>query len=761
MSSPAPGASGTPGASGATHRGATAAPDRSLSRRGFVGLGAAVAAVPLLPRPASAATPAASPAAYADPVPYRSIHTSRPPDPAAVLLGSPGYEVHADGVGDDTAAVQAALDEASRRGQANGLGDILLGARDFPKGDGGGVVLVPEGSYRLTSRVTVPDSVRVIGYGRRRPLFVLAAHTPGYADGTPREMFGFLRRPVGGPVSYANNDTFGSGLINLDLRIEPGNPDALAVRFGGAQLCVLQDLDIEVGEGLAGIDHNANLIQRVRVFGGDVGLQAYAASAGWQTTLLDCRFEGQRRAAVTMFNDAKLTVVRAVVARTPRGFESFPDQWQHLYVERSHFDAVTDAVAVLNDSTSIPGAENDLIRLGNQFTLLDCTTTATPTLLRRAQSGTRTGGPGDGVVRELTYGLRVEDALTGAESRRDGVSVQTASGVSADRVRSVLRTDAPPPPPVEEWVSVADVARRMGRTIGRGADDLAVFQAAVDRHDTVFVPIGQYHLSDTLALHTRSRLIGLHPRQTWLRTVDAHPHFGDPDRPRALLSTPHGGRNHVSGLGLDTAEQTPGAVSLLWRSGPGSQLADITTQFVKWHPEGAAETGNPGYTYRGRHKHSIWVRGGGGTFANIWSANGWSDNGLLVQDTAIPARLYELSVEHHERREVVLSAVAHWEFLALQTEDHIHGWRSQAAVLDRCRDLLFANSVFFRVATVLGPHPSAMSVRDSRRITLRGNRGYRDKTPEFTQWGAAVTDARTGRRVPEPEFTLIEIGGGR
>ncbi|WP_199546252.1 glycosyl hydrolase family 28-related protein [Streptomyces sp. N35] len=729
---------------------------RSLSRRGFVALGAGVAAVPLLPRPATAAG-----TRYGDPVAYRSIHTGRPPDPAAVLLGGPGFEVHADGVGDDTAAVQAALDEASRRGQANGLGDILLGARDFPKGDGGGVVLVPAGTYRLTSRVTVPDSVRVIGYGAKRPLFVLGAHTPGYADGIPREMFGFLRRPVGGPVSYANNDTFGSALVNLDLRIEPGNPDALAVRFGGAQLCILQDLDIEVGEGLAGIDHNANLIQRVRVFGGEVGFQAYAASAGWQTTLLDCRFEGQRTAAVTMFNDAKLTVVRAVVARTPRGFASFPGQWQHLYIEDSHFDAVTDAVAVLNDSTSIPGAENDLIRLANQLTLLNCTTTATETLLLRAQSGTRTSGPGSGIVRELTYGLRVESALSADESRRDGVYLSDTRGVTGERIRAMLRTDAAPPPPVEDWVSVADVAERMGRAIGQGADDLAVFQAAVDRHDTVFVPIGRYHLSGTLALRTRSRLIGLHPRQTWLRTVDAHPNFSDPDRPRALLSTPYGGRNHISGLGLDTAERTPGAVSLLWRSGPGSQLSDLTTQFVKWHPEGAAETGNPGYTYRGRHKHSIWVRGGGGTFANIWSANGWSDNGFLVENTAVPSRLYELSIEHHELREVVLRNVVGWDFLGLQTEDHIHGWRSRAVELDRCRDLLFANSVLFRVATVLGPHPYAMSVRDSRRITLRGNRGYRDKTPEFTQWGAAVTDARSQRHVPEPEFTLIEIEGGR
>jgi hypothetical protein len=714
----------------------------SLSRRGFVALGAGVATLPLLPELATAER------GFRDPVSFGSVYRDRPPDPTAVVLGGPGFETHGDGVGDDTAAVQAAVDEASRRGIANKLGDILGGARDFPHGDGGGVVLVPEGRYRLSAPVNVWDSVRVIGYGARRPVFVLGDNTSGYATGTAKELFGFRRRPVGGPVAYANNDTFGTAMVNVDLEIRPGNPDAMGVRFGGAQLCLLQDMDIDVGDGLSGIDHNANLIHRVRVTGGEVGLAAYAASAGWQTTVLDCRFTGQRQAAVTMFNDAKLVVVRAVVSDTPRGFESFPGQWQHLYVQDSHFDRVSDVAVVLNDSTAVPGAEDERIRLSNQLTLLNCTTTATRDLVLLAQSGARTRAAAR--VREVTHGLRVERALTAREHRSEGVHADVVPG--AQRIESMLRSDTPLPP--GDWVSVADVAARMGHTIGAGGDDLAVFQAAVDRHRTVFVPMGQYRFTGTLKLRRDTNLIGLHPRQTWLLATDGHRNFTDPDRPRALVETPRGGRNTVSGIGLDTARQTAGAVNILWRSGENSYLADVTTQFVKWHPE-EAPSGDPGYTYRGAHKYGVWVHGGGGTFANVWSMNGWAENGFLAESTDVPASLYELSIEHHETREVVLRGVSNWRFLGLQTEDHIYGWRSQAVEIDRCRDLLFANSVLFRVATVLGPYPHAVSVRDSARITLRGNRGYRDKTPEFTQWGAALTDHR--RTVPEVEFTLIEV----
>ncbi|PZF79801.1 glycosyl hydrolase family 28-related protein [Jiangella anatolica] len=726
-----------------------------LSRRSLLAIGAGLAAAPLLPVSAARAVDWSG----VDPTVFGSTLTGLPADPTAVVLGSPGFTTHADGVGDDTAALQAAVDEASRRGIANKLGDILGGARDFPHGDGGGVVLVPEGTYRLSAPVNVWDSVRIVGYGARRPVFVLGASTPGYATGTPRDLFSFRRRPFGGPVTYANNDTFGSGLVNFDIRVEPGNPDTFAVRFAGAQLCILQDLDIHVGEGHTGIDHNANLIQRVRVFGGEIGFHAYAASAGWQTTVLDCRFEGQRRMNVRLFNDAKLVVVRTVFAGAPRAIESAVDQWQHLYLQDSHFQDIGDAAVVLNESSSIPGAENELIRGSNQLTVLNCTAAGTRDLLLLAQTGARTRTrTTPSRIKELTYGLRVERALTGQETRRDGVHADVVGTAGTAWTQRILRTDVPSLPPVSSWTSVADVAASMGRTIGAGADDREVFQAAVDRYDTVYVPIGLYLLSDTLRLRRTSNLIGLHPRQTWLRAVDGHPNFSDPDAPRALVETPRGGRNIVIGLGLDTAEQTPGSANVLWQSADGSYLADITTQFIKWHPEDVS-SGDPGYTYRGRHKYNVWVRGGGGTIANVWAAAGWSDNGLFVEHTDEPARVYEVSVEHHETREVVLRGVSGWQFLGLQTEDHIYGWRSQAVEIVSSSDLLFANSVFFRVATVLGPYPYAVSVQDSERIWLRGNRGYRDKTPEFTQWGAGAIDHDTGRIVPEIEFAYVEIAG--
>ncbi|MFI6821916.1 glycosyl hydrolase family 28-related protein [Micromonospora sp. NPDC050187] len=732
----------------------------------------AVALVPAaVPGPTAAAVPtgatsAAAPPASASASAGASVYRTMPTDPTAVVLGSAQFPVHGDGVGDDTASVQAAIDEASRRGGENGLGNIVGGARGVTVGDGGGVVFVPEGRYRLSRRVDLHASVRLIGFGAKRPEFHLGESTPGFQEGNQSFLFVATRRPYqpGTTPTFGNNDTFGTGLVNLDIRIGAGNPAAVAVRFSGAQMFVLQDLDIHVGDGYAGIDHNANLIQRVRVDGGAVGLLAYAASPGWQTTLLDTTFTGQREAAIRLHTDSKLSLIRNRFADAPAGIVANPGQTQRLYVQDSVFENIAGPAITLNDNEAIPGGtEPDLIRAQNQLNVVNTGVTRAGALLTTVPSGRTWAGPGSSyLVRDATLGLRVHDAL-GADERRQAGVVVSAVPAAPPSFKRLLTSDIPLPPATDSWVNLAEYAAARGVTVGTGTrDDHAIFQQAVDRYDTVYVPMGQYLIGDTLRLRPKSNLIGLHPRQTWLKLPDGSPAFSDPDRPKAMIETPRGGTNHVTGLGLDSAQQTPGAVQVLWRSGARSHLADTLTQFVKWHPEqtqpGDPSAGDPGYQYRGRHKYNFWVQGGGGTFVNLWSVAGWADNGFLVEDTSVRGRVYEVSVEHHEHREVVLRRVRNWEFHALQTEDHIYGWRSQAVELDDVHDVLFGNTVFFRVATVLGPYPYAVGIRNSSGIVIRGTRGYRPDNTANTRWGATIADVVTGRTVGELEVAYLGVG---
>jgi hypothetical protein len=694
-----------------------------------------------------------------------SVYTVMPQDDGAVLLGSEEFPVHGDGVGDDTAVIQAAIDEASRRGGENWLGNIVAPARGLGVGDGGGLVFVPEGRYRVSARINLHASVRVIGFGAERPEFYVAPETPAYGSGEPEFVFAATRRPVdfSGEVSFGNNDTFGTGLVNVDLSVGAGNPDAIGVRFSGAQMFLLQDVDIDMGDGYAGIDHNANLMQRVNVRGGRVGLLAFAASPGWQTTIMDSSFTEQSEVAILLHTDAKLSLVRTLVADTARGIVANPGQSQRLHIEDSVFERIGGPAITMNGSESLPAAgEGDLIRAQNQLNIVNTGVIDAGALLRTQPSGRTWAVPGPAsLVPDATLGLRVADALGADEERTDDVQV-SAQPVGRAALDRLLVSDVPLPPRSGEWVSVVDFAEDRGLQVGRGGDDTAVFQAAIDTHHTVYVPLGRYSITDTLRLGRGDSLIGLHPRQTWLTLPDHAAAFADREAPAAIVETPDGGTNVVSGIGLDTNATNPGAAQVRWRSGTGSLLSDIATQFVKWAPDvtapGDPGGGDPGYAYRGDTRYNFWIDGGGGTFVNLWAIAGYADNGFFAEHTKVPATLYQLSIEHHRYREVVLHDVTGWRFHALQTEDHIYGWESQAVEIVDSRDIRFANSVFFRVATVLGPYPYAIGIERSTDIVVRGTRGYRDTNVANTRWGATIRDIETGREVPEIDVAYLAVG---
>jgi len=93
-----------------------------------------------------------------------SVITTRLDDAKAVYLNAPEFAVHGDGTTDDSSALQAAIDKAE--GEAHE-----------------GIVFVPAGRYQLTRTVYVWPGVRIFGYGTTRPVFLLAANTPGFQKG--------------------------------------------------------------------------------------------------------------------------------------------------------------------------------------------------------------------------------------------------------------------------------------------------------------------------------------------------------------------------------------------------------------------------------------------------------------------------------------------------------------------------------------------------------------------------------------------------
>jgi len=99
----------------------------------------------------------------------------------AVYLTQDQFLVRGDGNADDSAAIQAAVDKVQQT-------------------TGEGILFVPEGRYRVTRTIYVWPGVRLIGYGGKRPVFVLADKTPGFQQGIGC-MFFFTGRRLDGSAS--------------------------------------------------------------------------------------------------------------------------------------------------------------------------------------------------------------------------------------------------------------------------------------------------------------------------------------------------------------------------------------------------------------------------------------------------------------------------------------------------------------------------------------------------------------------------------
>jgi hypothetical protein len=148
-----------------------------------------------------------------------SIYKDRLNDPEAVYFTPGNFKITADGSTDVSDELQKAI-------------DLIKNEKNF------GILFIPEGKYRISKTIYIPKAVRLIGYGKKRPLIFLAENSPGYQDpvesdkGKANYMFWFTSSTVreGQSPQDAGAGTFYSAISNINLKIEDGNPHAVALR---------------------------------------------------------------------------------------------------------------------------------------------------------------------------------------------------------------------------------------------------------------------------------------------------------------------------------------------------------------------------------------------------------------------------------------------------------------------------------------------------------------------------------------------------
>jgi sugar lactone lactonase YvrE len=664
-----------------------------------------------------------------------SYYPARPKDAKAVYLSPDNFPVKGDGIADDSAVLQQAINRVRETTNQ-------------------GILFVPSGRYRLARTIYIWPGIRLIGFGATRPALVLAANTPGFQQGPAYMMF----FAGGGPSSNAapadaNPGTFYSAISNIDIEILEGNPGAVGVRAHYAQHCFLAHMDFHIGSGLAGIHDGGNVAQDVHFYGGQYGIWTRKPSPGWQFTVIDATFEGQREAAIRE-REAGLTLIRPQFRNVPTAISIDAQFSDELWIKDGRMENVTGPAVIISNENSAR----------TEINMENVVCRSVPVFVSYRESGRSVAGPSAIYqVKTFSHGLHYED-IAAAPVMRD-----VFDSTSLNALPESVKSDILDLPPMETWVNIRDLG-----AVGDGAaDDTDAFKRAIAEHRAIYLPSGQYRVTDTITLRPDTILIGFHPSVTRILLADSTPAFQGVGSPKPLLETPKDGTNIVTGLGLYTNGINPRAVAAKWMAGSGSMMNDV--RFLGGHgtidPNASPAESSKAWKeiYNNTHTAdsdlnrrwdgqypSLWITGGG-TFLDVWTPSTFAQAGLYISNTSSEGRIYELSSEHHVRNEVVLDHASNWQIYALQTEEE-RGEGGFALPLD-IRDssnVTFANLHMYRVVSSSQPFPYAVKITNSTSIRFRNVHCYSDSKVSFDN---VLYDQTHNIEIRQREFAWLTILG--
>jgi hypothetical protein len=671
-----------------------------------------------------------------------SVYTQRPNDPEAFYFTSENYNIKADGNMDVSDALQAAINQVKRE-------------KNF------GILFIPEGKYRISKTIHVPNAIRLIGYGKNRPEIILGKNTPGYQN-EQNYMIWFTGGLVeeGQTPRDAGAGTFYSALSNINMRIDKGNPKAVAIRSHFAQHSFISHCIIQAGEGSAGIYDVGNEIENIKIYGGDYAINSGRTSPGWPIMMVDAYFEGQRKAAI-LTRDVGFAIVNMYVKNVPVVLEMQENTSDRLHIESSYFENISKTgIIVTKENNSF-----------SQLNLLGVYCKNVPVLVYYGQSGKKeTVQDKQYLVKDYTYGLVLDDMQTPS-------GYKVIKDITASPFPQRQANDIPALPSMDTWVNIRDLgAKGDGET-----DDTRVFREAIAKHKHIYVPQGWYRMTETIKMQSGTKLIGLHPFGTQFILKESEPAFSGFGAPKPLLESSEGGEDIVNGIGMNTGGYNYRAVGLKWMAGEKSLMNDV--KFVGGHgamrkPDpsaSASQRGEQGRTPRisspdnpvtavgldlawDNQYWSLWVtNNGGGTLKDIWTASTYAATGFYLSNTSTPGRVYAMSLEHHVRSEARLENVSNWKLYAYQFEEEgREGKDCKMMEVSNCKNLMFVNLWMYRVIRAFTPQEYGIRLWDCENIQFRNLHNYTQILPVIE---IPVYDVNKKLPVYDWDFARLDVSG--
>jgi len=529
-----------------------------------------------------------------------------------------------DGVADDTAAIQAAIDRQR-------------GVRYEKKP---AIVYVPTGTYRISDTLILWKWTHLVGNPHDPPTIVLAAKSPGFDNPKAKKPAivttnGWCVDPKSrnwpansDKLGASANNTFYTQVHHLGVRIERGNPGAVGILWRVAQATSIRNVTLDAGDAAIALDigggtdyaafatqpsqGGGGVIADTRISGGRVGLRAW----GSQWLFRSVHLNGQKEIGVHVRNCWNFDFLDLQVTNAPLGMRI--EKSMVVLLLASRFANITGGRAISTDGS--PCYVEHLV----------C----------------------DRVARVL------DDAIPGhpkgftrVPAWFQGWGIANSEPIDAGPTWPPHDKPLPlRPRPVfgdEPLVNALDTG-----ALGDGeADDTQAIQKAIDTSRTVFLPFGRYKLTDTLRLRRDTRLVGEGLCELFL--APNAPGFGNPHKPKPVLLTPDDpkGTAVLADLRLTAGEGNAGAVMVEWRVGERSGMWDV---HIAPHPKTGVAC-------------QLHLSGnGGGYFENMWNP-GTGPTGFLGESPG-PAWFYGTPFEHQTQAGYHLRGARRYTFVTAQTE---------------------------------------------------------------------------------------------
>lgn len=433
----------------------------------------------------------------------------------------PPYGARPDDALDDGRAFQRAIDDA----YANNL-----------------IVWIPGGTYRFSGPLTLRQRpMTKVGAGgqhkfahvlrgevgrKGRPVLELKDGAALPPDGVFIR-YEWARGEASSPQERAENASrhYSAGFRGIDLDLGR-NPSAVGLSMDGAQLCVIEDVDIRgqaFAAGIRDLPGSGGSTTHVRVFGGDVGIlqTRYRPSPSLQGVTLI----GQRLAGI-----------RVELARGPLVVTGFrivaPVQPSPAYRGivsrgRNGFDSSAGNLVLVDGSLDVPGTAGIAIEARDADVFLSNVYVRAATALSAGAGGKSRLAGVAGAWRKLTQ--------ASFASAADHAPLVIASTGATPRDQDRLRSSAPlldEPPPGDfvrrhvwsaadfpdlaggDWLDIT----RFGARAEPGADAApainAALRASVSKGNpgfgkAVLIPRGHFRLCSPVVVPVGARLIGV------------------------------------------------------------------------------------------------------------------------------------------------------------------------------------------------------------------------------------------------------------